>query len=231
MGRLDQRPGRLAGPLPARHRVGEGRLPLPPAPALLLAGGAAATAALILWAGYPASMVGVNGAPHLEPQPAHPGRRDLRHRPGRPRAAAAGPAGPLDAPPGRVGGRRDGQPVRHDLVPLAPDGPALGHRGRARPSGGSRACIRRRRAPGGSRSGWPGSPPSRSRSAACGWCFTGSNGRRAPLSPAQRPHHVRLELLANGRRRPRRLLTPRPSLDSTPAVVPQENSLFSRTIR
>ena len=33
-------------------------------PALMLAGGAAATAALITWAGYPASMVGVNGA-HL----------------------------------------------------------------------------------------------------------------------------------------------------------------------
>jgi hypothetical protein len=32
------------------------------APALMLAGGAAATAALVLWAGYPASMVGVNGA-------------------------------------------------------------------------------------------------------------------------------------------------------------------------
>jgi len=31
-------------------------------PALMLAGGAAATAALIVWAGYPASMVGVNGA-------------------------------------------------------------------------------------------------------------------------------------------------------------------------
>jgi hypothetical protein len=31
-------------------------------PALLLAGGAAATAALVLWAGYPARMVGVNGA-------------------------------------------------------------------------------------------------------------------------------------------------------------------------
>jgi peptidoglycan/LPS O-acetylase OafA/YrhL len=31
-------------------------------PAFLLAGGAAATAALVLWAGYPASMVGVNGA-------------------------------------------------------------------------------------------------------------------------------------------------------------------------
>jgi len=30
-------------------------------PALMLAGGAAATAALVLWAGYPASMVGVNG--------------------------------------------------------------------------------------------------------------------------------------------------------------------------
>ncbi len=33
------------------------------APALLLAGGIAATAGLVLWAGYPASMVGVNGAP------------------------------------------------------------------------------------------------------------------------------------------------------------------------
>ena len=31
-------------------------------PALMLAGGAAATAALVAWAGYPASMVGVNGA-------------------------------------------------------------------------------------------------------------------------------------------------------------------------
>jgi Acyltransferase family len=32
------------------------------APALMLAGGVAATAALVAWAGYPASMVGVNGA-------------------------------------------------------------------------------------------------------------------------------------------------------------------------
>ena len=32
------------------------------APAAMLAGGAAATAVLIVWAGYPASMVGVNGA-------------------------------------------------------------------------------------------------------------------------------------------------------------------------
>jgi len=31
-------------------------------PALMLAGGAAATAALIAWAHYPASMVGMNGA-------------------------------------------------------------------------------------------------------------------------------------------------------------------------
>ena len=34
----------------------------PRVPALMLVGGVAATAALVLWAGYPASMVGVNGA-------------------------------------------------------------------------------------------------------------------------------------------------------------------------
>jgi peptidoglycan/LPS O-acetylase OafA/YrhL len=39
-----------------------GALPGRRGPAFLLAGGAAATAALVLWAGYPASMVGVNGA-------------------------------------------------------------------------------------------------------------------------------------------------------------------------
>jgi hypothetical protein len=39
-----------------------GRLPGRRIPALMLAGGAAATAALITWAGYPASMVGVNGS-------------------------------------------------------------------------------------------------------------------------------------------------------------------------
>jgi hypothetical protein len=38
------------------------RLPAMTLPALMLAGGAAATAALITWAGYPASMVGVNGS-------------------------------------------------------------------------------------------------------------------------------------------------------------------------
>jgi peptidoglycan/LPS O-acetylase OafA/YrhL len=38
------------------------RLPGMTLPALMLAGGAAATAALIAWAGYPASMVGVNGS-------------------------------------------------------------------------------------------------------------------------------------------------------------------------
>jgi len=41
---------------------GRGSLPGRKVPALMLAGGAAATAALIAWAGYPASMVGVNGA-------------------------------------------------------------------------------------------------------------------------------------------------------------------------
>ena len=40
----------------------QGRLRGRRVPALMLAGGAAATAALIAWAGYPASMVGVNGA-------------------------------------------------------------------------------------------------------------------------------------------------------------------------
>jgi hypothetical protein len=40
---------------------GSRRLPGLSLPALMLAGGVAATAALILWAGYPASMVGVNG--------------------------------------------------------------------------------------------------------------------------------------------------------------------------
>ena len=39
-----------------------GSLPGRRVPAMMLAGGAAATAALIAWAGYPASMVGVNGA-------------------------------------------------------------------------------------------------------------------------------------------------------------------------
>ena len=53
--------GRLAGPLPAGHRVGAGLVPRLARPGALLAGGAAATAALIAWAGYPASMVGVNG--------------------------------------------------------------------------------------------------------------------------------------------------------------------------
>ena len=108
-------------------------------PALMLAGGAAATAALVVWAGYPASMVGVNGAGHLEPEPAHPRRRDLRHRPGRPGAAAARAAGPVDAPPAGVGGGRDGQPVGDDAVPLAPDRVPGRHHGRPghRPAAGS----------------------------------------------------------------------------------------------
>ena len=89
-------------------------------PAALLAGGVAATAALVTWAGYPASMVGVNGAAHLQPEPAHAGRGHLRHRPGRPRPAAAAGAGPADAPPAGLGRGRAGQPVRDDAVPLAP---------------------------------------------------------------------------------------------------------------
>ena len=46
----------------AQGWLAQGRLRGRRVPALMLAGGAAATAALIAWAGYPASMVGVNGA-------------------------------------------------------------------------------------------------------------------------------------------------------------------------
>jgi hypothetical protein len=46
----------------AQGWLGQGSLRGRRVPALMLAGGAAATAALIAWAGYPASMVGVNGA-------------------------------------------------------------------------------------------------------------------------------------------------------------------------
>ena len=46
----------------AQGRLARGQLRGRRVPALMLAGGAAATAALIAWAGYPASMVGVNGA-------------------------------------------------------------------------------------------------------------------------------------------------------------------------
>ena len=46
----------------AQGRLAQGSLRGRRVPALMLAGGAAATAALIAWAGYPASMVGVNGA-------------------------------------------------------------------------------------------------------------------------------------------------------------------------
>ena len=41
--------------------------------------------------------------PHLEPEPAHPGRGDLRDRPVRPGPAAARPAGAADAPPPGLG--------------------------------------------------------------------------------------------------------------------------------
>ena len=51
-------------------------------PALMLAGGVAATIALIVWAGYPASMVGVNGAriSNLNPPIAWPWSRSASPR-------------------------------------------------------------------------------------------------------------------------------------------------------
>ena len=90
------------------------------APALMLAGGAAATAALIAWAGYPASMVGVNGAhiSNLNPPTlaavtfgiAQCGLALLlRHR----LAQAMRRPG--------LGRDRAGQPVGDDAVPVAPD--------------------------------------------------------------------------------------------------------------
>src|SRR5262249_6026160 len=57
----------------------------------------------------------------FDPEPAHARRRDLRRRPGWPGPAAAGAAGPVDAPPAGVGGGRHGQPVGDDAVPVAPD--------------------------------------------------------------------------------------------------------------
>ncbi|MGH3173302.1 MAG: acyltransferase family protein [Streptosporangiaceae bacterium] len=55
-------PGWLAPGWLAQGWLAQGSLRGRRVPALMLAGGAAATAALIAWAGYPASMVGVNGA-------------------------------------------------------------------------------------------------------------------------------------------------------------------------
>ena len=59
-------------------------------PALMLAGGVAATAALVVLGGVPGQHGRRERRQDLEPEPAHARRRDLRHRPGRPRAAAAG---------------------------------------------------------------------------------------------------------------------------------------------
>ena len=110
-------------------------------PALMLAGGIAATAALVLWAGYPASMVGVNGAAisNLNPPTlavvtfgiAQAGLALLLRE----------PLARLDAPPARLGGGRHGQPVGDDVVPLAPDRLPGGHHRRAGSSAGCRACT------------------------------------------------------------------------------------------
>ena len=99
-------------------------------PALMLVGGAAATAALVLLGRVPGEHGRGQRAGHLEPEPAHPRRGDLRHRAGRPGPAAAGTAGPVDAPAAGVGGGRHGQPVGDDAVPVAPDRVPRRHRGR-----------------------------------------------------------------------------------------------------
>ena len=109
-------------------------------PALMLAGGAAATAALIAWAGYPASMVGVNGAHISNLNPPTLAAVTLRDRPVRPGAAAARPAGAADAPPAGLGRDRAGQPVGDDAVPLAPDRVRRGQLRSACWLAGCRAC-------------------------------------------------------------------------------------------
>ncbi len=104
---------------------------------LLIIGGVAA-AGLVVWGGYPASMVGVPGAPvsNLNPPTlaavafglAQCGLALLLREPLR----------RMTAPADDLGGRGRGEPVRHDDLPLAPDGDARGHRRRAaaRPAAG-----------------------------------------------------------------------------------------------
>jgi len=131
LGRLGQRGSGVAGPLPARHRLGPGCVPRPK--------GAGPDARR--WCrghrgtGPVGRVPGQHGRRqrrrHLEPQPAHARRRDVRHRPGRPGAAPAGTAGAVDAPTARLGRGRHGQPVGDDLVPLAPDRLPGGHGRRA----------------------------------------------------------------------------------------------------
>src|SRR6266566_893145 len=90
-------------------------------PALMLAGGAAATAALIAWAGYPASMVGVNGAhiSNLNPPTLAAVTFGIAQC-GLALLLRDQLARLMRRPPG-LGRDRAGQPVGDDPVPVAPD--------------------------------------------------------------------------------------------------------------
>ena len=114
LGGLDQRRRWLARPLPARHRLGAGVAARPPGPRA----DAGRRRRRHRRADRLGRVPGQHGrrerSPHLEPEPAHPGRGELRDRPVRPGAAAARPAGAVDAPPPGLGRDRAGQPVGDD---------------------------------------------------------------------------------------------------------------------
>ena len=76
-------------------------------PALMLAGGAAATAALVAWAGYPASMVGVNGAAISNLNPPTLAAVTFGIAQGGLALLLREPLARLDAPPAGLGGDRD----------------------------------------------------------------------------------------------------------------------------
>src|ERR1700722_11184077 len=126
LGGLDQPAGRLAGPVPAWHRLGAGVAAWPPpirddAPRA----DAGRRGGRDGRADHLGRLPGQHGRreriPYLEPEPAHPGRGDVRDRPVRPGAAAAGLAGAGHAPAAGVGRGGHGQPVGDDPVPVARD--------------------------------------------------------------------------------------------------------------
>ncbi len=185
LGGLGQPAGRLAGPVPARHRLGAGLAARPPPTRDDAArADAGRRGRRHRRADRLGRVPGQHGRreriPHLEPEPAHPGRGDVRDRPVRPGAAAAGPAGAGHAPPAGVGRGGHGQPVGDDPVPVARDRARhrqfAGHADRPGAGPADRADER----PGGWPNGSPGCRCSRSCCRACGWRSAGWSVRRGP---------------------------------------------------
>ena len=116
------------------------------------------------------------------PEPAHPGRSDLRGRPVRPPA--------LDALPAGVGHGRPHGPVSDDPVPLAPDRVHRGQPGgpAGRPATGpahspSGRHLHRRTA------GLPACPPSRPCRPACRWCSAAPDTASVRAPPLHRSRY------------------------------------------